>query len=302
MKGTVRLLVGLAIVGAIAAGAMVVRDGTATDTRTSAASSRGSANGPVAGSGIVEASTGTIAVGTPVTGLVDRMEVQWGQQVAKGAPLFRIDARDLLNRRETLVAAIAQAQAGTPAVQRRLDAIADPRMAGFVTRNEVVQRQSDLAVARSNILAARAQLHELDAEVARRTVRSPVAGRILKINVRPGELAEMSAAAQPVLLMGGDQRLYIRVDIDEHDAWRVRDGVPGEAFVQGNRQLHAPIRFERVEPFVQPKTSLTGAAAERTDTRVLQLIYSFDPKALPVYIGQQVDVTLDAQGSRKPRH
>jgi len=230
------------------------------------------------------------------------MEVCWGQQVAKDAPLFRIDARDLLNRRETLVAAIAQAQAGTPAVQRRLDAISDPRMAGFVTRNDIVQRQSDLAVARSNILAARAQLHELDAEVARRTVRAPVAGRILKINVRPGELAEMAAAAQPVLLMGGDQRLYIRVDIDEHDAWRVQGGVPGEAYVQGNRQLHAPIQFERVEPFVQPKTSLTGASAERTDTRVLQLIYSFDPNALPVYIGQQVDVTLDAQGSQRPHH
>ena len=175
-------------------------------------------------------------------------------------------------------------------------------MAGFVTRNDLVQRQSDLAVAQANVTAARAQLHELDAEVVRRTVRAPVAGRVLKINVRPGEVAETAAAAGPVLLLGGDDRLNVRVDIDEHDAWRVRGGVPGVAYVQGNRQLHAPLRFVRVEPFVQPKTSLTGAAAERTDTRVLQLIYSFDPKTLPVYIGQQVDVVLDARGAagRRP--
>jgi HlyD family secretion protein len=298
MKWPLRILIGLAVAGTVAAGAMVIHDNGGTAAPATAAAPV-DANGQVAGSGIVEASTGTIAVSTPVTGLIERMEVSWGQQVARGAPLFRIDARDLLNRRATLVAAIAQAQAGTPAVQRRLDAISDPRMAGFVTRNDIVQRQSDLAVARANILAARAQLHELDAEVARRTVRAPVAGRILKINVRPGELAEMVASAQPVLLMGGDQRLYVRVDIDEYDAWRVRDGVPGEAFVQGNHQLHAPLHFERVEPFVQPKTSLTGAAAERTDTRVLQLIYSFDPRALPVYIGQQVDVTLAPHGLRK---
>jgi len=40
--------------------------------------------------------------------------------------------------------------------------------------------------------------------------------------------------------------------------------------------------------------SLTGQGTERTDTRVLQVIYSFDPAALPVYVGQQVDVFIEA--------
>ncbi len=301
MNWPLRVMAGLALAGTIAAGAMIVRDRAAPSAPGAVASSPVADDGRVAGSGIVEAHTGTIAVGTPVTGLVDRMDVTWNQHVARGAPLFRIDARDLVNRRGALVAAIEQARAGLPAVQRKLDAVTDPRMAGFVTRNDLVQRQSDLAVAAANVTAARAQLHELDAEVARRTVRAPVAGAVLKINVRPGEVAEAAGAAQPVLLLGGDHRLNVRVDVDEHDAWRVRGGVPGEAFVQGNRQLHAPLRFVRVEPFVQPKTSLTGAAAERTDTRVLQLIYSFDPKALPVYIGQQVDVVLDAHGAGQRR-
>ena len=301
MNWPLRIMVGLALAGGVAGGAMVLHDRATPSSSTLADTSPIADNGQVAGSGIVEASTGTIAVGTPVTGLVDRMDVTWGQHVAKGAPLFRIDARDLLNRRVTLVAAIEQARAGLPAVQRKLDAVSDPRMAGFVTRNDLVQRQSDLAVARSNITAARAQLLELDAEVGRRTVRAPVTGRVLKINIRPGEVAEATTVAGPVLLLGGDDRLNVRVDIDEHDAWRVRGGVSGKAFVPGNHQLYTPLRFVRVEPFVQPKTSLTGAAAERTDTRVLQLIYSFDPKALPVYIGQQVEVVLDARGAAKRR-
>lgn len=297
MNWPLRILLSLAVAGAAGAGVMVARDDAAPTAPLTPATPVD--DGRVAGSGIVEADTGTIAVGTPVTGLVERIDVNWNENVAKGAPLFRIDARDLLNRRGSLVAAIDQATAGLPAIQRKLDAISAPQMAGFVTRNDLVQRQSDLAVANANVEAARAQLHELDAEVARRTIRAPVSGRVLKINVRPGEVAEAAAAAGPVLLMGGDDRLYIRVDVDEHDAWRVRSGVPGEAYVQGNHRLHVPLRFVRVEPFVQPKTSLTGAAAERTDTRVLQLIYSFDPRALPVYIGQQVDVVLDARGGRK---
>lgn len=301
MNWPLRILIGLAVAGTLAGGAMVVRDGARPSAPVSTASSVIADDGRVAGSGIVEASTGTIAVGTPVTGLVERMDVTWGQHVARGAALFRIDARDLLNQRATLVAAIAQAQAGLPAVQRKLDAVSDPRMAGFVTRNDLVQRRSDLAVAAAGVAAARAQLHQLDAEVARRTVRAPVTGRVLKINIRPGEVAEATTAAGPVLLLGDDERLNVRVDIDEHDAWRVRGGVPGEAFLQGDHRFHTPLRFVRVEPFVQPKTSLTGAAAERTDTRVLQLIYGFDPKALPVYIGQQVDVVLDARGAAKGR-
>lgn len=297
MNWSLRVLGGLALIGAAGAGIAVLHD-SGSPAAPSPSASQHADDGQVAGSGIVEASTGTIAIGTPVTGLVNRLDVGWNDHVAKGQPLFRIDARDLANRRGTLLAAIDQAKAAVPAVQRKLDAVAAPQMAGFVTRTEVVQRQSDLAVANANVEAALAQLHELDAETARRTVRAPVSGRILKINVRPGEIAESTATAGPVLLMGGDDPLYVRVDVDEHDAWRVRGGVPGEAFVQGRHQLHAPLRFVRIEPFVQPKTSLTGAAAERTDTRVLQIIYAIDPKALPVYIGQQVDVVLDARKAK----
>ncbi len=57
-----------------------------------------------------------------------------------------------------------------------------------------------------------------------------------------------------------------------------------------------PIRaeFVRVEPLVVPKSQLSGAGTERVDTRVLQLVYTFDPGSEPVYPGQQVDAFLPA--------
>jgi HlyD family secretion protein len=84
----------------------------------------------------------------------------------------------------------------------------------------------------------------------------------------------------------------VRVDIDETDAWRFRPGAPAVAFVRGNAELKSPLRFVRVEPYVVPKTSLTGDTAERVDTRVLQVIYSFNPAAFPVYVGQLMDVFI----------
>src|ERR1700731_251269 len=47
------------------------------------------------GPGIVEASTENIAIGTPVSGIVTAVYVKWGDRVKAGAPLFKVDTRDL---------------------------------------------------------------------------------------------------------------------------------------------------------------------------------------------------------------
>jgi hypothetical protein len=52
--------------------------------------------------------------------------------------------------------------------------------------------------------------------------------------------------------------------------------------------------FVRVEPYVVPKKSLTGDNTERVDTRVLQVIYALDSKEQTFYVGQQMDVFIDA--------
>jgi HlyD family secretion protein len=43
-----------------------------------------------------------------------------------------------------------------------------------------------------------------------------------------------------------------------------------------------------------PKRSLTGESTERVDTRVLQALYTFPRSALPVYVGQQMDVFIES--------
>ena len=51
----------------------------------------------------------------------------------------------------------------------------------------------------------------------------------------------------------------------------------------------------RIDPFVIPKQSLTGASTERVDTRVLQVIYELEiPQGKKIYVGQQVDVMIGA--------
>ena len=87
----------------------------------------------------------------------------------------------------------------------------------------------------------------------------------------------------------------MRVDIDENDAWRFDKSRHAVAFLRGNRNFKVELELAYVEPYVIPKRSLTGDSNERVDTRVLQALYRFDRKQLPIYVGQQMDVFIEAE-------
>lgn len=152
----------------------------------------------------------------------------------------------------------------------------------------------DLEIARAEVASTTAQVNKVRTDIERLTVRAPVSGVVLQSNIRVGEYAQTGPSAAPLMLVGSVGPLHVRVDVDEEDAWRVRAAAQAEASVRGNARLKAPIRFVRFEPYVVPKRSLSGSGTERVDTRVLQVIYRLEPDALPVYVGQQVDVFIKA--------
>jgi HlyD family secretion protein len=153
----------------------------------------------------------------------------------------------------------------------------------------------DMEIAKGEVVSAEAQVHATEIELDRRIIRAPAAGRILQVKIHPGEFATTGVLEQPLVLMGNVDPLVVRVDIDENDAWRIDPSQPAIAFVRGNRDLKTNLTFLRVEPYVVPKRSLTGDTTERVDTRVLQVLYSFNREALPVYVGQQMDVFIAAK-------
>jgi len=77
---------------------------------------------------------------------------------------------------------------------------------------------------------------------------------------------------------------------------RLQPGQTATAYLKGDTAQPIELQFVRVEPYVVPKVSLTGASTERVDTRVLQVIYSFErPADRPVYVGQQVDLFVKSE-------
>src|SRR5262249_148539 len=137
-------------------------------------------------------------------------------------------------------------------------------------------------------------LNSIETDLRRLTVRAPVDGQVLQLKVHLGEFAPTGVLPTPLILLGNVDKLCVRVDVDENDAWRVRKGARATGNLRGNEAVQAQLEFVRFEPYIVPKKSLTGDSAERVDTRVLQVIYGFERGALPIYVGQQMDVFIDA--------
>jgi multidrug resistance efflux pump len=155
--------------------------------------------------------------------------------------------------------------------------------------------KEDIDVQRAAVDQARSRVQSLMIALERCIVRSPVDGEILQVNVRPGQFAAM-AWKEPMIILGEVNRLHVRVDIDENDLYRFREGAPAKATLKGHKDPQFALEFVRIEPYVVPKKSLTGDNSERVDTRVLQVLYALpDDRPTKVYVGQQMDVFLDVE-------
>ena len=164
--------------------------------------------------------------------------------------------------------------------------------------------EPDKAIARAAVEQAKASLEQTRTTLNLLEVRSPVAGTILQVNLRPGELVS-TQASQSLIVMGNLKPYHVRVSIDEEDIPRLKLNAPASAFLRGDlKRREIPMSYVRIEPAVVPKSSLTGANTERVDTRVMQIIYAIDPenplvKERKILIGQLFDVFIDVKFYRR---
>src|SRR5579863_4046573 len=264
----------------------------------------------VAAEGLIEASSENISIGTPISEVVTEVPVEVGQMVKAGEPLFKLDDRqlqaDLAARKADLGLAQTQVkvdEALTADAKQQFEfaeTLTDKRA---ISSEELAKRrfaadaaEARLEAAKAQVAAAAAQVQSVQTQIERSTVRAPIDGEILQVKIHAGEYAPAGVTATPLILLGRLKPLNIRVDVDEHEAWRVSPRAKAVATVRGNADLKTPVSFVRFEPFVLPKKSLTGDSTERVDTRVLQVIYRVDNDKLPLFVGQQMDVYIEAPG------
>jgi multidrug efflux pump subunit AcrA (membrane-fusion protein) len=247
----------------------------------------------VAALGVVEPSSETIAVAAELPGVVREVLVKPGQEVAEGAALFRLDARAVEARLGAARAALRVARIDAQDASARASLFTTISDARAVSADEMDRARYAADRGQATVSLRAAEVRELETELARLTVRAPLAGQVLRVNVRPGEYAAAGPSADPLIALGDVTPLHVRVQIDEEDAARVATGAKAEGALRGDNARRVALQFIRFEPQATPKRNLNGGA-ERIDTRVIEVIYAFDPQALPAFVGQQMDVFVEA--------
>lgn len=262
----------------------------------------------VSAAGILEALSENVAIGVPQPGLVTEVKVKVNDAVKTGDVLFLLDDRDLRAqeistkaKRDVARANIAVNEAELAKVEARFARFSSVSDERAVSRDDLENLKRDVVVAGARIVAARTELAATEGEleslallIDRLTVRAPRDGTVIQLNIRAGEYAA-TAPKNPAMIIGETGRLQVRADVDEQNATRIRPGQQARASLKGDPSVSFPLEFVRVEPYIIPKVSLTGAGTERVDTRVLQVIFSLErPENPPIYVGQQVDVFIEA--------
>src|SRR5216683_6725059 len=238
----------LAIIGVGVAIAMVILGNRSPVAQPVVQSASAPFASYVFGSGIVESSTENIAIGTPVSGIVTAIYVKWGDRVKSGTPLFKVDTRDLeaqllpANAKVKEVEAqllpanakVNEAEATLAKAENRLKVGEGLEPGVSISAEEMANRRFDVGIDKAmlaspeaqveqinaQIASAKAQVEQIEREIELRTIRAPISGRILQMKTRLGEYAQTGVLSTPLMLLGDDTSLHVRVDIDENDAWK----------------------------------------------------------------------------------
>lgn len=254
-------------------------------------------NKTVSGTGIIEAPSRNIQVGSQRSGIVAKLNVREGQHVAKGALLFTLDAREIeaeLRRAQATVNSASVALADEEDQLQR----AEQLVIGQAISVDVVQRRR-FAVKRAvaALTQAQTEVKAVQTMLELHKVTAPIEGKILKVRLREGEFVTAGSIPAPIV-MGSDEALNLRVTIDENDLWRYESAAEAKAVLRSNKDAEFMLKFVGVEPLVLPKKDLSGDPSEKVDTRVLEVIYEIqqpEDSTIELYIGQQMDVFIEGK-------
>jgi HlyD family secretion protein len=163
-------------------------------------------------------------------------------------------------------------------------------------------REEDRTRAEADVLLARARLAEARALLEKTIVRAPLRGVVLRKHLKTGETFSDQRNI-PILILGDDSVLRVRMDVDETDVSRVRVGqcayVTADAF--GGEKFWG--RVVRVGELLGRKNILTEQPTERVDTKVLEtLIELEDGRKLRPGLRVDAFIVLNDAAAHIPNH
>jgi HlyD family secretion protein len=148
--------------------------------------------------------------------------------------------------------------------------------------------------AEGQVNIARGELAAAAAAIDKLTIRAPIAGTVLQVNAKPGELTGPSSA-QPLLVLGDISKLRVRAELDERDFGEIKIGQPVlvRAAAFRGREFAGKVAF--IAPLVEQGRIGSRGQRNVTDVDVVEVLVDL-AQADPLAVGMKVDVYFQPEG------
>jgi len=217
----------------------------------------GDVENAVASSGTLQPSN-TVPVGAQVSGQLQKLHVNVGDQVDSGQLLGEIDARVQRNKVESSRASIASAEAQIAArrealvlaeanwerQQRLWEDQATSKQEYDSARNNLASAQASLTQQEQSIIQSKATLATDETQLEYTQIFAPIGGTVVSIAMREGVTLNATQQSPTIMQIANLATMTVETQISEADVGKVYPGMPVyfTTLGGGGRRWHSTLR------------------------------------------------------------
>jgi HlyD family secretion protein len=196
----------------------------------------------------------TVQVGTQVSGIINRIYVDFNDQVRRGQLMAEIDTTLLVSAVQDARSAVNRNLAQRDFAKVELDRITGLYELAFSTEVEYNQAAYDLQLAEANLVSARISLERADRNLRYAKIYAPMNGVVIERSVEEGQTVAASLSTPQLFLLANDlSKLEIMASVDESDIGQIKEGQEVRFTVQAYDEVtfHGKVRQVRLMSAVQ---------------------------------------------------
>ena len=178
----------------------------------------------VTATGTIEAVT-SVTVGTQVSGIVNKLYVDYNSQVKKGQVIAELDKTNLLSELNTAKANMASAQSQLSYQSANMKRYQTLYQKGLVSADDYENALLTYRQAKEQVATAKEQVQREQTNLGYATITSPIDGTVVSKSVEEGQTVAASFNTPELFTIAKDlTNMQVVADVDEADIGNVKEG------------------------------------------------------------------------------
>lgn len=185
---------------------------------------KGSISNTVTATGTLEA-TNTVEVGTQVSGVVEKLYVDFNSRVKKGQLIAELDKATLQSTLDKAEASLYSVEAELEYQKSNYERMKTVFEKGLLSESDFDEARYNYKKTEASLKSAKAEVEKAKRNLGYATIYSPIDGIVLNRAVEEGQTVAASMSTPEIFTIANDlTEMQVEADIDEADIGMVQDG------------------------------------------------------------------------------